>query len=180
MYSLAASPIHADHHVTSQLTLNTDRGLVAVKQREIGGIDLDALLGHFDVAHRIRSTLRRISKQSRLKGWNLLVDDLYEFTESDVTQCVDRQRVANIDGLHAAGSEIVFVWKDIGKRTCGKTDPAVADGADRRILSELLPNGLGIPIQPRAAADHRFLVPAGRPGESELRSKIQITSRRPG
>src|SRR5215471_8951991 len=155
MYSLAASPIHADHHVTSQLTLNTDRGLVAVKQREIGGIDLDALLGHFDVAHRIRSTLRRISKQSRLKGWNLLVDDLYEFTESDVTQCVDRQRVANIHGL-------------------------LADGADRRILSELLPNGLGIPIQPRAAADHRFLVPAGRPGESELRSKIQITSRRPG
>src|SRR5215831_10561735 len=117
MYSLAASPIHSDYDVMSHITLNTDRGLVAVKQREIGGIDLDALLGYFDIAHRIRSTLRRVSEKARLERRNLLVDDLNEFAESDVTERVDRQRVSDIYRLCAVGSKKIFVWKDICKRT---------------------------------------------------------------
>src|SRR5215831_14788293 len=103
MYSLAASPIHSDYDVMSHITLNTDRGLVAVKQWKIGGIDLDALLGHFDIAHRIRSTLRRVSEQAGLESRNLLVDDLNEFAEGDVAERVDRQRIADIHRLHAVG-----------------------------------------------------------------------------
>ena len=177
MNALAASPVRADYHVVSQIALNTDRGLVAVKQRKIGRIDFDTLLRYFDIANRIRAILRRISEEARLERRDLLVDDLNEFTERDVAERVDRQRIANIHGLHAVGRKKVFVWKDICERAGGESDPAVAKWTDRRILAELLPDRLRVPIESRAAADYGLLVTADGPGESELWSEIQMTSR---
>ncbi len=70
-----------------QIALNADRGLVAAGQREMRGIDFDALLRYVDAGRRESTAADRIwRRESRLDVGQLLIDQVDELADGHVVQ----------------------------------------------------------------------------------------------
>ena len=68
--ALAAGPIGGDHHAMAEVALDAERGLIAARKREVGRVNLDALLGEVDVRIRESTAAGRIvgSQNGRHSG----------------------------------------------------------------------------------------------------------------